>query len=163
MPKLATPMAIPDSAPEEAEPGLNALQQTDEDPFAEGSAEPEVVASVVMKEEPKPQPKPIVQRKAKPKGPIRVTENVTPPQAISQATPGYPESAKAQGIEGVVIVRYVVDESGSVTQVQAIRGPAELRAASEAAVRAWRFQPAVLDGQPVAVVRITRFPFRIRT
>jgi protein TonB len=61
------------------------------------------------------------------------------------------------------VVSYVVTESGAVAAVKAVRGPAELRAACVAAVQSWRFKPAMLDGQPVAVRRVAQFPFRIKT
>ncbi len=77
--------------------------------------------------------------------------------------PGYPPDAKAQGIEGTVIIKYVVTVSGAVSNVRVIRGPAALRAVCVAAVRSWRFKPAQLDGRPVSVSRIARFPFRIKT
>jgi periplasmic protein TonB len=95
--------------------------------------------------------------------PIRVTEDVTPPKSISMHAPSYPADAKAAGIEGVVVVQYVVTESGEVKDVQAVRGPPELVAVCVAAVQSWRFMPAMKDGQPVAVHRIARFPFRIKT
>ena len=77
--------------------------------------------------------------------------------------PSYPSAAKSAGIEGTVIVAYVVTESGAVSSVKAVRGPAELRGVCEAAVRGWKFKPAMLDGRPVSVRRIARFPFHIKT
>jgi len=94
---------------------------------------------------------------------MRVTENVTPPKAMSQSAPSYPSSAKKAGIEGVVIIKYVVTEVGKVSQVQVLRGPAELREACVEALSRWTFEPALFEGKPVAVFRIARFPFRITT
>ena len=94
---------------------------------------------------------------------VRVTEDVTPPVPVAQPMPAYPSEAKARGVEGTVVVKYVVTAAGTVSNVRAVRGPAELRTACEAVVRSWRFTPAVLDGQPVAVSRVAQFPFRIRT
>lgn len=106
-------------------------------------------------------PKVAVQKTAS--EPIRVTEDVTPPRAISMQPPSYPADAKAAGIEGTVVVQYIVTEKGEVKDVTAVRGPLELTAVCVAAVQAWRFMPAVKEGQPVAVHRIARFPFRIKT
>jgi protein TonB len=91
-----------------------------------------------------------------------VSENVTPP-SCSIGTPAYPESARSSGIQGTVIVKYVVTESGAITSVQVMRGPAELRAVSAAAVQNAHCTPARLDGAPVSVYRIARFPFRLKT
>ncbi len=95
--------------------------------------------------------------------PIRVTEEVTPPKAISMQAPSYPAEAKAAGVEGLVVIQYVVTESGEVRDVQVVRGPPELVAVCVSAVKSWRFTPAMKEGLPVAVHRIARFPFRIKT
>ncbi|MDQ7039739.1 MAG: M56 family metallopeptidase [Rhodothermus sp.] len=64
----------------------------------------------------------------------------------------YPEAARAQGIEGKVIVRFVVDETGEVREAQIIRGVHEaLDQAVLQAVQTLRFKPAQKDGLPVAV------------
>jgi len=30
-------------------------------------------------------------------------------------------------------------------------------------VKTWRFKPALLDGQPISVFRIHKFPFRLKS
>lgn len=78
--------------------------------------------------------------------------------------PEYPADAKASGLEGTVVVRYVVDERGEVAEVRALKGPPELYAVCVAAVKAMRFKPALdADGHPVVVVRYLKFPFKLRT
>ena len=78
--------------------------------------------------------------------------------------PEYPADAKAAGLEGTVVVRYVVNEAGDVTEVRAMKGPPELHAVCVAAVKAMRFKPALdADGKPVVVVRYMKFPFKLRT
>ena len=79
------------------------------------------------------------------------------------ATPPYPESARNAGVEGTVVIKYVVTETGAVTSVQALKGPPELASVCIATVSSWRFKPAIANGAPVSVVRQARFPFRIRT
>ncbi|HEX6273029.1 MAG TPA: TonB family protein, partial [Polyangiaceae bacterium] len=120
------------------------------------------------KEEPKPvvsaapAPAPIVREKPAVKKPIRLTEDMPKPVQLVKNTPSYPPDAKAAGIEGAVIVRYVIAEDGSVRDVKALKGPPELHAVCVEAVKTWRFQPILVDGSPVAVVRMARFPFSIR-
>jgi protein TonB len=79
------------------------------------------------------------------------------------ASPAYPPAARSAGIEGTVVVSYVVGENGSVTEARVVRGPPELADACLQAVRGWRFSPAMSDGRPVAVKRSARFPFKLRT
>jgi protein TonB len=94
---------------------------------------------------------------------VRITEDITPPEPISLPPPAYPAAAKAANIEGTVIVKYVVNEDGTTGGVQAVKGPPELFDAAMSAVRAWRYKPALSEGRPVAVQKIAKLPFRIRT
>jgi protein TonB len=96
--------------------------------------------------------------------PVRLTEEDTPPRAIVQTSPQYPAEAKAAGIEGTVVVDYVVTEKGEVTEVKAVKGPPELYEVCVAAVKSWRFMAAMnKDGKPISAHRRARFPFRIKT
>jgi periplasmic protein TonB len=153
-PKLASPLAVPDDKPAEKDPPA---QQIVEEQEEEKPAEPAIASAA-----PPPPPPPVVKAKPAIKKPIRLTEDMPKPVQIVMKTPDYPSSAKAAGIEGVVIVKYVIAEDGSVRDVKAMKGPDELQAACIEAVRSWRFNPVIVDGAPVAVVRIARFPFRIR-
>jgi protein TonB len=160
VPKVVTPVEIPKEAPKEAE--VKAPIPEDDDPFGGKDAPTEPSAKPAVVEAPKPPPPPKIAPLEKPKGPIRVTEDVTPPTAISQTQPEFPAAVKAAGIDGVVTVKFVVTETGQVTDVKVLKGPPELHAVCLAAVKSWRFKPAVLDGKPVAVVQVRRFKFRIK-
>lgn len=155
-PKLQTPVEIPRDPPKEVEVKPEATEESD--PFAEKEVVAPPAPAVVEAPRPPPRAAPVA-----PRGPIRVTEDVTPPSPLSQSMPELPASAKAAGIEGIVIVKYVVSESGAVTSAQVVKGPAELHAVCLSAVKSWRFQPATLDNKAVAVVRIHRFRFKITT
>lgn len=158
-PRVVAPVEIPKEAPKEAE--AKPASAEEEDPFEPKEAPaPSAATAVVEAPAPAPPPKPKVLEKPKP---IRVTEDVTPPEAISQTMPEYPPAVKAQGIDGVVVVKYVVNEKGEVTELKVLKGPPELHATCLAAMRSWRFRPAILEGKPVAVIRTVRFPFRIKT
>jgi len=164
LPKLRTPTLIPKDAPEEADAKTDSPDDGN-DPYMldDGSAAEEVEPAA--KPEPKPEPKPIVKAKPAPKPalpkPVRVTENMTQPKCTIPPA-AYPESAKSQGIEGTVLVRFVVTESGAILGVKAVRGPAELRAASEAAIRAATCQPAMMEGSPITVFQARPFRFRLK-
>ena len=72
-------------------------------------------------------------------------------KAISKPQPRYPAEAKAAGVYGTVIVRFVVDECGRVSQARAVSGHPLLRAAAEQAAYASRFSPTLQSGRPVKV------------
>jgi TonB family protein len=69
-----------------------------------------------------------------------------------QARVVYPESARAEGVGGRVIVQFVVDETGAVTDPVVIRSSdPRLDEAALAAVSASRFEPGRQRGRPVKV------------
>jgi protein TonB len=73
------------------------------------------------------------------------------PRVISSPDPLYPTTARAQSVEGVVVMDALVDAVGNVAEVKVISGPVLLRQAAMDALRRWKYQPARLDGQPTAV------------
>ena len=75
-----------------------------------------------------------------------------PLQLISGEGPRYPQLAKQQGVEGEVLVAYDVDESGRVSNARVVRSVPSgvFDEAALAAVRSWRFNPPLLEGQPQA-------------
>ena len=65
--------------------------------------------------------------------------------------PEYPMRAQQQGLEGWVIVQYVVGKDGSVRDAKALSSqPSGVfdRAAVQA-VMSWKFSPAIRDGKPI--------------
>ncbi|MEM6794094.1 MAG: energy transducer TonB [Acidobacteriota bacterium] len=90
-----------------------------------------------------------------------VGEGMVRPKVIHKTYPGLTEEAKAAGIEGIVIVRAYIDQTGVVTGVDVLKGmPYGLTEAARSAVLNWTFEPATLDGQPTAVHYHLTFNFR---
>jgi protein TonB len=75
----------------------------------------------------------------------------TPPQPIDRVAPVYPDSARAAGIEGTVVVKTLVGSDGRVMRVDVETGVPGLDAAALTAVKQWRFKPATVDGKPRAM------------
>ncbi|HVH28290.1 MAG TPA: energy transducer TonB [Vicinamibacterales bacterium] len=82
---------------------------------------------------------------------VRVGEGVQPPVRIVNVNPVYPAEAQAAGIEGVVILEIVIGEDGSVIEEQVVQSIPELDQAAIDAVLQWRYEPTLLNGQPVEV------------
>ncbi|WP_164011324.1 TonB family protein [Pyxidicoccus trucidator] len=96
--------------------------------------------------------------------PINLPESATPPEPLeSNLIPEYPSEARSKGQEGLVILKGVVEVDGRVTQLKVMRGDEPFASAALAAVKAWRFRPAVVSGQPTAVYRIFKVPFRLKS
>jgi len=80
------------------------------------------------------------------------TEAPSKPQPLTRPSEiEYTQDARANGIEGRLILRITVAADGSVADVQ-VQGPvdAALDAAAVAAVRTWTFKPAMRCGKPMA-------------
>ena len=76
--------------------------------------------------------------------------------------PAYPPEAKAQRIQGTVVVVLTINTQGKVLEARAVSGPEELRACAVGYARDWVFEPAHVKGKPVkARFRLT-MPFRLR-
>lgn len=85
-----------------------------------------------------------------------------PPVLLRRVDPRYPETARRQGIAGEVVLRVVVEDDGAVGDVDVVAGaPAGLTEAAAEAVRAWRYEPARVDGRPVSVYKTIRVRFSL--
>ena len=83
--------------------------------------------------------------------------------AALQAAVEYPEFARRAGIEGQVVVQFVVDERGNVVDPVVLRSPNELLSeAALDAVRQSRFTPGQQRGRPVKVRFAVPVTFRLR-
>ena len=82
---------------------------------------------------------------------------------ISKKKPEYTEEARRAELEGSVWISLNVDEQG--TPVKAVvDGPLlgmGLEVSALEAVKQWRFQPRILNGQPVAVPLTVQVNFRL--
>jgi len=97
-------------------------------------------------------------------GPMNLPEEADPPEAEEDnAVPEYPEEARTAGQESVVILKVVIEKDGSVGRIQVMKGDEPFVAAALAAVKQWRYSPAQLEGVPIAVYRIVKIPFRLRS
>lgn len=83
-------------------------------------------------------------------------------KALSRPQPEYPIMARSARVQGTVIVRVSVDETGKVIDAEAICGPRELYGASVAAAKQWKFTPTLLSGVPVKVTGTISFNFMLR-
>ena len=62
--------------------------------------------------------------------------------------PEYPEPARAQHIQGSVVLQVVVGKDGAVEKLQTISGDPLLAQAASDAVQQWHFRPFFRNGQP---------------
>jgi TonB family protein len=82
---------------------------------------------------------------------IKVGGAVKPPVKVFEVRPEYPEDAQEAGIQGTVVLGIVSAEDGSVIDTEVLRSIPELDQAAIDAVNQWRFEPTLLNGEPVEV------------
>ena len=83
---------------------------------------------------------------------IRVGGQVQSARVINQPRPNYPPLAKQARIQGVVRLQAVIAKDGTIQELQVLSGHPLLQMAALDAVRQWRYQPTLLNGEPVEVV-----------
>jgi protein TonB len=95
-------------------------------------------------------------------GDIAIARELTP---LVRVPPDYPVRALMEGVEGYVILRFTVTETGSVEDPEVLRAdpPNMFERAARRAVLRWKYQPQIRDGKPTRVVTLTRVTFVIGT
>jgi TonB family protein len=83
---------------------------------------------------------------------IRISGNVQQAKLLVKTTPPYPAEAKAQHIEGLVQLQAIIGKDGSVENLVLLSGPPALAGAAMDAVRQWKYQTTLLNGDPVEVM-----------
>jgi protein TonB len=94
-------------------------------------------------------------------GDIHIARELTP---LVKVPPEYPQRAMAKDIEGYVVLRFVVTETGSVEAPEILHAEPEgyFESAAMRAVRRWKYQPQFRDGKPIRVISITRVSFALQ-
>ena len=94
---------------------------------------------------PPPPPKPATPKRIRVGGQVEAAKVVFGPQ------PEYPQIAKMARVQGVVRLAAVISENGTIQDLRLISGPPLLVKAAMDAVSRWRYQPTLLNGDPVQV------------
>jgi TonB family protein len=84
--------------------------------------------------------------------PQRIGSVLAPANLIKQVSPIYPPEARAARVQGVVLLQVKIEKQGSVANVQVVSGHPLLTQAAIDAVNQWRYQPVLLNGEPIEVI-----------
>lgn len=87
----------------------------------------------------------------KPRGPIKVSQPVQEARLIHRVTPVYPVLAVQTKREGRVELRAIIATDGTIRELQVLSGHILFVQSALDAVGQWRYQPTLLNGEPVEV------------
>ena len=83
--------------------------------------------------------------------PVKLAGNVASGRLIKRVAPIYPEDAVRNHIQGTVRLLAVIQEDGSIGELRVARGVCPLANAAIFAVKQWRYQPFLFNGQAVRI------------
>jgi TonB family protein len=92
---------------------------------------------------------------------VKAEGDIKPPKRIKAVDPVYPEEARKNGIEGIVVLECTTDTYGRVKNVKALRSIPELDQAAIDAVRQWVYEPFTLKGKPQGVIFTVTVNFKL--
>ena len=82
---------------------------------------------------------------------IKIGGNVELAKLLTKVQPNYPDEAKRRHIQGRVVLHAIVSTDGTIKELNILSGPQELTESALDAVKQWRYQPTLLNGNPVEV------------
>jgi TonB family protein len=82
---------------------------------------------------------------------IKLDTNVMSSKLLGQSYFPYPQEAIQKHISGKVLIHIVIDTQGNIKELKAVQGDPVLTKAVMDDMKAWKFEPTKLDGDPVEV------------
>ena len=70
---------------------------------------------------------------------------------VTKVNPVYPTDAKKNKVTGSVVLAATIGKDGTVEKLRVVSGPSALQRAALEAVKQWRYQPFLLNGNPIVV------------
>lgn len=82
---------------------------------------------------------------------VRTSSGAAQKTLVHIVKPRYPEEAKAQLIQGTVVLHVLIGADGTMQEIHLVSGHPLLVSAAVEAVSQWRYRPFVYQGHPVPV------------
>jgi len=83
--------------------------------------------------------------------PVLVSQGVSKGLVTKKVPPQYPETALQGQVQGQVVLSAVIDKKGDVEELTLVSGHPILAPAALEAVKQWKYEPYLLNGQPVKI------------
>jgi protein TonB len=79
------------------------------------------------------------------------SHNVQAAKLIYSEAPDYPQNLKSAHVQGAVVLHGIIQKNGTLTDLRYVSGPQLLAPAAIEAVKKWRYEPTLLEDEPVEV------------
>jgi len=93
--------------------------------------------------------------------PVSVSEEFSAGLILDKVQPSYPQQALRAGLQGPVVLQAWIAKDGTIRELKLIRGSLLLGKAAYQAVKQWRYQPYVRNGQAVEAQTYVTVDFRL--
>jgi len=96
-------------------------------------------------------------------GVLKLEDPADAPGLIKKVSPVYPDEAKKALVQGIVVLQVTTDEEGNVAKVKVLRSESsQLSQASVDAVKQWKYERYLREGNPVSVAFQVTITFRLK-
>jgi TonB family protein len=92
---------------------------------------------------------------------LRVSPETMEKRMVTKVDPVYPEAARVEKTEGLVVLDALIGSDGSVKGLRTISGPDLLVQSAKEAVRSWKYEPYLTNGNAVEVETTISVDFRL--
>lgn len=93
---------------------------------------------------------------------VRIGGQLVAPKLVRRVNPVFPELAVQSRVSGMVILEAEVDTRGYVRTVKVLRGHPLFDDAALEAVKQWRYQPLLLNGEPTGFILTVTVAFNLQ-
>ncbi|HKZ32631.1 MAG TPA: energy transducer TonB [Vicinamibacteria bacterium] len=94
---------------------------------------------------------------------VRIGGQIAQPRIIRKVEPVFPDLAVQSRISALVILEAEVDVRGRVRNVKVLRGHPLFDESAMQAVKQWRYQPLLLNGEPTGFILTVTVNFNLRS
>jgi TonB family protein len=94
---------------------------------------------------------------------LRKDKNLIAPLPVHTVDPEYPPELKQEGVEGKVVLLAVIDRDGTVSKIRVVKSlDPVLDHNAKVAFSEWKFEPALINDQPIDLRVIVTVPFQYK-
>jgi protein TonB len=93
---------------------------------------------------------------------VRIGGQIKEPKKIRNVNPVYPDLAVQSRVSALVILEAEVDTRGHVKATRILRGHPLFDEAAQEAVKQWRYQPLLLNGEPTGFILTVTINFNLQ-